>query len=461
MTREHSAGSDTVDVVGVMNHAEFRGVPVLVSVLTVLAMVFDGFDIQAIAFAAPGVLAEFGIGRPQLGPILAAGLVGIAVGAFVLGPAGDRFGRRFALTASLIIVAVMSLGAATAQSPEQLAAWRFATGIGLGGVVPNCTTLMLEFAPLAVRNTIVVLTVVGVPIGGVLGAAVAAQIMPVFGWRAIFVVGAALLGVLALVILLWLPESPRYLARVGNQGARLAALLNRITRRNDFRENMQFEVREADQSAKPASVSTLLSPQYRRDTLLIWLIFLTNIFAVYAFFNWLPTVLSAAGLSLTIALRGALVFNLGGVLAALLLAACMSRFGSRPTLAAVGAGAILTTLAMGFVHVVPASAAAPSQGVVLLLCVMGLSGACILGMQTCMYAVAASAYPTSVRSTGVGWASGLSRVGGILSSFAGGALLAQGGGMQPFFIAIAVVLIPTLLGVLLLRRHLPATRAVT
>ena len=300
------------------------------------------------------------------------------------------------------------------------------------------------------RNVVVALTVVGVPLGGVLGAEVAAQLMPLFGWRSIFVVGAVLPGALALVLLLSLPESPRYLARLGGQGAKLAGLLNRVTRSQQFDASMPFVVVEPQTGVARSSVAAVLGPEFRRDTLLIWMIFATNIFAVYAFFNWLPTVLASVGLPMAIALRGSLIFNLGGVVASLLVAICVSRFGSRNTLRVVGIGAIVTTLAMGFVT--------PTDVTVLLM-LMALAGGCILGMQVCMYAVAANVYPTAVRSTGVGWASAIARLGGIASSLIGGVLLSLGQGMTPFFVAVALVLVPTLLGVWLLQRHMPATAA--
>ncbi len=444
-----SSPKESVDVVALMDQAAFRGLSLRVSILTVLAMIFDGFDVQAIGFAAPALLGEFGITRPQLSPILAAGLIGMALGAFSFGAMGDRLGRRNALTLSLLLVAVTSFGTAFVSSPNEMVAWRFFTGIGLGGVVPNCTALMVEFAPKSVRNVVVALTIVGVPIGGVLGAEVAAQIMPIFGWRSIFIVGAILPGALAIVILFMLPESPRYLAKLGNRTADIAALLNRITQRTDFRADMDFVIREPQQKAANTGVAAVLANEFRRDTLLIWLVFATNIFAVYAFFNWLPTVLQAVDLPMSTALRGALVFNLGGVVASVIFAVCISRFGSSATLKVVGIGAVITTFAMGFI---------PPQSVSLLMVFMALAGGCILGMQVCMYAVAAHAYPTEIRSTGVGWAAGIARLGGIASSLVGGLLLTLGEGTTPFFVAVALVLVPTLLGVWLLQRHMPATR---
>ena len=164
----------------------------MVSIFTVLTFVFDGFDIQAVAFVAPGLLTQWGITRAALGPVLAAGLVGMAAGSVLLGPLGDRIGRRSAMAGSLMLVAAGSFISTFASDPGELALYRFMTGVGIGGSIPSATALMMEFAPLRTRNLAVSITVVGVPIGGVLGAEVAARLLPSFGWQAVFVAGAIL-----------------------------------------------------------------------------------------------------------------------------------------------------------------------------------------------------------------------------------------------------------------------------
>ncbi|MEZ5498670.1 MAG: MFS transporter [Steroidobacteraceae bacterium] len=449
---QHSDGR--IDVIDILDRAPFAGLSLAVSIYTVIAMIFDGFDIQAIAFAAPKVMAEWQIDRNTLAPVFMAGLVGMAVGAIGVSWISDRFGRRVALLLGSAVIALMSLGAAFSGDVTELTVWRFLTGIGLGGVVPTSTALMVEYAPLKVRNLVVALTVVGVPIGGMLGAEVAAQIIEPFGWRAVFMVGAILPALLCIAMFFGLPESPRYLARHKARFGELARILNRISGSTTFAANNSFYVREELASESNATLAAIFSRALRYDTAIIWLIFITNIFAVYAFFNWLPVVLSSVGLPITTALRGSLFFNLGGVVAAIVLASLVSRFGSRFVLTIVGIGAVLSTFAIGLV---PVDSAAAGQSTMLLMSAMTLSGACILGMQVAMYAVAAHAYPTNCRSTGVGSASGVARLGGIVSSFAGSILLAMGEGMSPFFTGIAGVLVLTLIGVVLLRRHMPAT----
>jgi AAHS family 4-hydroxybenzoate transporter-like MFS transporter len=448
------AGPVEVDVGAVIDRAPFRGLPLLVFVLTAAAMILDGFDIQIIAFAAPALIGEFGLSRADLGPILAAGLGGMAIGGFALGQLGDRVGRRAALSLSLAIVGIGALGSAFASGPDELFWWRLGTGVGLGGVVPNCAATISEWAPVSVRNAVVATTIVGVPVGGVLGAELAAQIIPLWGWRALFLIGAALPIMLAVVVLMLMPESPRHLARRGGDPQVLGKLLSRISGNCYDGPGTRFVIREQG-NLKAGGLGALLHPAYRRDTVLIWVLFLTNMVAVYAFFNWLPMVLSAAGLPLQVSLRGALAFNLGGVVSAVVLAAVVTRVGSRLALRYVSVGAIVTTLVLAFVGPDASGSFPAFSGVALVLLVMSLAGACIIGMQVVAYALAAHVYPTAVRATGVGWAATMARIGGILASVAGGAVFALGAVAQSFFMAVAVVLVFVLAAALLIERQIP------
>ena len=442
-----NATRQSVDVTSVVDGARFGSHALLVSALTTLALVFDGFDIQAIAFAAPKLMTEWGIDRATLAPILAAGLLGMFVGALVLGIVGDRYGRRRALLASMALMAVSSLLAATADAPRPLAAYRFLTGLGLGGALPNATALMVEFAPLAVRTLVVAITVVGVPIGGMLGAAIAARLVPAFGWPSIFVLGGVLPAVLLLAMAWLLPESPQFLTRRRGRERELATTLNRVLGEPRYDGTERFTSRDVGTAGDRPGPLALFGPEHRRETLLIWLIFFTNVFTAYCYFSWTPTVLTGVGLPLATALRGLLLFNLGGVFGALIGAWWMGRVGSRPVLLVLAGAAALSTLALGLVE------ATPEENLLLMLCLL-IAGVGVSGVQVQMYTVAASAYPTQLRATGVGWALGTARLGGVLSAFAGSVVQVLGSGLKPFFTSIAIVIVATFAGIALLRRHL-------
>jgi AAHS family 4-hydroxybenzoate transporter-like MFS transporter len=417
--------------------------------------VFDGFDIQAVGFVAPVLLEEWNITRPQLAPVLAAAMLGMALGALLIGPIGDRFGRRNALILSMSVVAVGSLLSAYANTPGELTVYRLITGLGLGGSLPNATSLTVELVPLAVRNLIVSITVVGVPIGGVLGAEAAAQLLPAFGWRSVFIAGALLPTLLVLTMWLWMPESPRYLARRPERSNELARMLNRLTESDRYNASDRFLIAEHAGSVQHEGIRALLTSQFRTDTLLLWTAFFASLFSVYALFNWLPTVLSGVGLPVTVALRCALVLNLGCVVGALILASALNRYGSRRaliTFSALGA-AIAIVLASSSATLYRPDQLAP------LLILMFAAGATILSVQVGLYSVSAYAYPTSARASGVGAALGVGRIGGIASAFAGGIVASIGEGVAPFFAGIALVVLLMAGAIALFKRHMPPVQA--
>jgi MFS transporter, AAHS family, 4-hydroxybenzoate transporter len=389
-------------------------VALMVAMCAGAILILDGFDIQVIGLAAPAIVVDLGIDRAALAPALAAAIVGMTVGAAVIGMVGDRWGRRPALILSTMLFGATTLLGATATSVTTLGLWRFAAGLGLGGALPAATALLAEFWPRKSRAEAISATIIGVPIGAFLAATLAAELIPAYGWRAIFVVGGALPLLAAGALYFLLPESPEHAAADRDRGSALRALG---------------------------------APALRWDTIATALVFLTSLFAVYAFFNWSPLVLTSMGFDIATSARGALVFNIAGVPAALANARLISRFGSRWPLAAAALIAAIALAALAWVS---------RDGQVALASLMvwvAIAGAAIGAVQGGMYAVAAHVFPTECRASGVGCATGAGRLGGIIASFAGGSLLALGGAAV-FFAGVGGVLLLTLVTVLLVRRHI-------
>jgi AAHS family 4-hydroxybenzoate transporter-like MFS transporter len=153
----------TIDVDSLLDNGALRGLPLLVVICTTMVLILDGLDIQVIAFAAPALMTEFGIERKALGPVLAAALLGMSIGSFTLGPAGDRWGRRPIILLSGLMFGASTILASTSQSLWQLAGWRLVTGIGLGGALPDSAALMAELPPQRWRSMLIAVTIVGVP----------------------------------------------------------------------------------------------------------------------------------------------------------------------------------------------------------------------------------------------------------------------------------------------------------
>jgi MFS transporter, AAHS family, 4-hydroxybenzoate transporter len=449
-------GVETVDVDAALDRVRFRGLPLIVLICSTVTLALDGFDIQVIGIVAPTLTAEFAVGRGALAPVLAAALIGMILGGLGIGPIGDRMGRRKALLISTLLFGAGTLLGSTATSLPVLAFWRLLTGIGLGGALPNTTALMVEFSPPRWRSQAVAAAVVGVPIGGMIGAAIAAPLLPLLGWRAMFALGGALPLIWLVVIYFVVPESPRYLATREDKTSELAAILNRIEGKARYTGGETFVLSSSSSGKGATRLGALFSRDLARDTLAAWVIFGTSTFAVYAFFNWAPVILTALGFDLATAVRGALVFNFAGVIGALALSWAISRFGSRRPLIISTALAAGSLLYLAWFAVLPANAER-NIPVAELMAGIALAGLMIGSIQGGMYVVSAHIYPTECRASGVGWAIGSGRLGGIVSSFVGALLLASRARETGFFVGIAAALILTSLGLAMLRRHIPAS----
>lgn len=446
-----------VDVDAVLDQARFRGVSLIAVICTLSVLVLDGFDIQVMGVTAPAVAAEFDMRREELGPVLAASLIGMALGSFFIGPVGDRWGRRPALLGSALLFGLATLLSATADSAAILATYRFVTGLGLGGALPNAAALIAEYAPPRWRTVAITTAFVGAPLGGMLGAAVAAEVVPILGWRWMFVVGGLLPIIAAGPLYVFLPESARFLTIRSGHNSRLAALLNRIEGRLRYSSADTFVCE--NRTLASGGIGALFSPELARDTCATWLVFGATMFVLYAFANWIPAVLASVGFGLSTAIRGALVFNLAGVIGALANAWAMSKLGSRLPLGVLAAIAIVALLFLAWAAAI-ADPAQPRSGSGPVLLAVAVAGFGITAMQLGMYAVAAHIYPVQCRSTGLGWAVGAGRSGGIASSFVGGVLLAQGGG-SGFFVGIASVVAVALAGLLLAGGHISVAESST
>jgi MFS transporter, AAHS family, 4-hydroxybenzoate transporter len=397
----------------VRDSAQLSRVSLIVAICASAILILDGLDIQVIGMAAPDVVKDLGIERSALAPALAAALLGMALGASTVGAMGDRWGRRPALLASTLIFGCATLLAATSSNVAELAFWRFLTGIGLGGALPCATALIAEFTSRQMRSQAIGAAQIGVPIGGILGAALAGEIIPDYGWRMMFAVGGVLPIAAAIVMYFVMPESPRFLA-------------------------------SRTHPPQEAGVRALFTPKLRHDTFLTTAAFFTNIFVVYAFFNWSPLVLTSMGFGFDSAVRSTLIFNLAGIVGALVIAVTIARFGSRMPLATSASGAVLALVGLACMqtHHFPS-----------LMSGIAIAGATICAIQVGMYAVAANVFPTRCRSSGIGWALGAGRLGGILSAFGGGLLLAAAGA-NGFFWGVSAATLLTLITVLLLRGHI-------
>ena len=311
--------------------------------------------------------------------------------------------------------------------------------------MPNAAALASEYVPRRHRPFAITLTIVCVPLGGTLAALVAGYVMPVFGWRTLFALGGALPLLAVVVLVRFLPESPRFLARHPERWPELERLLRQIG--HTVPAGSRF-VDLGEKSAPRASVGALFTRDFRRDTTALWGAMFACMLAVYTAFNWVPTMLAGAGLGLSVASNGIAAFNLGGVAGAICGGLIIARIGSRPTMLSIAAGAVCGAVTLALMPITASSNAVP------IIAMLGVTGACINALQTTLYALAAHVYPTTVRATGVGTAVAFGRIGGVMSSYAGEWALGAGG-TSAFFALMAGSMTVVFVCLALVGRHVP------
>jgi AAHS family 4-hydroxybenzoate transporter-like MFS transporter len=441
-----SRANSTFDVAALLDHTSWSTYQKLLTLLAALAVIFDGFDIQILGFAIPSLIREWHVARADIGPVLAVGLAGMAVGGPLAGYVGDGFGRRLALIGCVVTFALATICTALAHGLTGLTILRFVTGMGTGGALPNASALAAEFAPLRRRAMAVKLTLVCFPLGGMLGGLLAAWVLPRFGWRGLYSIGGVLPILLAFILIVLLPESPRFLACHSAMWPRLVTLLGRMG--HTVPAGAVFEDRAEHPAAEHASVRRLFAPGVARDTTGLWAAFFCSLGSVYLIFGWLPAMLTAQGLSVATASTGLAVYNFGGVLGVLLWATLVTVLGSRgPMLsgALACAGSALALLLVPIqVH---------SDHFLLIAC-LGVNGLLANAVQTSMYALAAHVYPTSVRATGVAYAATIGRLGGLLSSLFGAWVIQSGA--KTYWSVLAIAMVCAFAGLAWVRSHYPA-----
>jgi MFS transporter, AAHS family, 4-hydroxybenzoate transporter len=411
--------------------------------LTALTIVFDGVDNQLLGIAIPAMMRDWTLPRSAFAPVLACGMIGMMAGGAIAGLVGDRFGRRVALIGSVLIFGVLTAAVAIVDSLWALGALRLLAGLGLGGAMPNAAALASEYVPRRHRPFAITLTIVCVPLGGTLAAFVAGYVLPAWGWRALFAAGGLISLAIAGVLLRWLPESPRFLARHPDRWPELVRILE--TTGHSVPAGAHF-VDQGEPMVAKASIGVLFTPAFRRDTLALCGAMFFCMLAVYTAFNWVPAMMTGAGLGLAVASNGLAAFNLGGVAGAVGGGFAIARIGSRVTMLSLSATAIAGAATLALMPIAATAAALP------IVVMLGITGAMINATQTTLYALAAHVYPTAVRATGVGAAVAFGRLGGVLSTYAGAWAL-ELGGSHAFFTLMAAAMAIVCISLALVQRH--------
>lgn len=418
--------SATVDIKAFIDARPISAFQWFLVAMCFLVVVADGMDVAIMGFVTPSILQEWDISRPAFGLVLSAAPFGLVIGALVAGPSSDRFGRKPVLIASILLFGALTLLAAYASSPAEMAVLRLLAGMGMGAAMPNATTLLSEYAPQRRRSLMITVMFTGFNLGSAAIGFAAASLIPAYGWRSVMVLGGLVPLALVPLLLLFLPESARLLALRGAASSRIAAVLSRVAAHR-FGGGETFVTTEPPlPPRKPIGI--IFARGYGATTVSLWVTYFMGLLVIYLLTGWLPTIMKDAGLSISTAANVTAMFQIGGTVGAIAVGWTMDRV--RP---AVVIGAAY--LCGGLCVLVLSQMGVLSPG---LAALVFSAGFCMSGAQTGLNAYAPGCYPTLARATGVSWMLGIGRFGSILGSAIGGALLGLGWGFGAILAVLAV-----------------------
>ncbi len=420
-------GSARIDVAQLVDRSRVGAFQWGIFTLCSLCLIMDGFDVQAMGYVAPAIIREWQIPNYVLGPVFSAALLGVLVGSLLLSMLADKIGRRPVLIGGALYFAVLTLWTARATSVPELLTIRFIAGIGLGGIMPNAMALAGEYAPTRMRFTVMMLVANGFNIGAAFGGFIAAALIPAFGWRSVFYFGGLVPLVLAIPMYFMLPESLQFLVLRGKHLDKVSGWLKRIgapVPQGDAPP--QYVVHEENRKGVP--LVHLFREGRALGTVLLWVINFMNLLNLYFLSSWLPTVVRDAGYSTRIAVLVGTTVQVGAVIGTFVNGWLIDRMGFRKVL----------TAGFGIACVSIATIGQPSLPLLMLFVVVFIAGWCVPGGQGGVNALAATYYPTYLRSTGIGSGLGIGRIGAIVGPLLASELMRRHWAARELFLAAAI-----------------------
>jgi AAHS family benzoate transporter-like MFS transporter len=425
-----------IDVHELADAARFNRFHARILLWCALIIIFDGYDLAVAGIALPSIMKDMGVTAQNAGFMVSSALFGMMFGAIFLGTVADRIGRNKAIAICIALFSVFTAAAGLCHDPYSFSAMRFLAGLGIGGVMPNVVAQMTEYSPKKIRATMTTLMFSGYAVGGMLAALLGKGFLEAYGWSSVFL-AAGIPVVLVPFILKTMPESMPYLIRT-NRIDELKDIARRLEPAYVPGASDRFSLPAQDKAAG-APISKLFQDGRGFSTVMLWTAFFMCLFMVYALSSWLTKLMAGAGYSLGSALTFVLVLNFGAVIGAVGGGWLADRFHIKHVLVAMYALAAVSITLLGYKVPTP-----------VLFLLVGLAGASTIGTQIVTYAYAGQFYPMAIRSTGIGWASGVGRSGAILAPIVIGTLVGMSLPLQQNFIAIAIPAVIATIAVLLI-----------
>lgn len=428
--------TNKLDPQEIISQSPMSAVQITAVVMCILLNALDGYDVLSISFASPGIAAEWGIERAALGVVLSMELIGMAVGAVILGNMADKYGRRPTILGCLVVMSAGMLAAAVASGIVELSVYRFLTGLGIGGMLASTNAMVAEFSNARYRSLCVMLMAGGYPLGVVLGGAVASRLLETNDWRIVFHLGFGMTVTFILFVWLWLPESVSYLAKKRPESA--LERINNTLRKMKHRVIDQLPEIQVEKVVEKASI---FSPELRRNTWLLTAAYFFHIMTFYFFIKWVPKIVVDMGYPASEAGSVLVWANLGSVTGCILLGLLSQRFNVR----------VLTMIVLAMSVIAVSLFGSNQESLGQLTLIAAVIGFCTNAAIVGLYALFARTFPTELRAGGTGFAIGLGRGGAALGPIAAGLLFASGLGLQPVAMIMAVGSLVALLVLCFLR----------
>ena len=408
----------------VVDEAKFTPFHWSVLIWCLLIIIFDGYDLVIYGVALPLLMQEWGLSAVQAGLLASTALFGMMFGAMSFGTLSDKLGRKKTIMICVAIFSGFTFLGAFASSPVEFGILRFLAGLGIGGVMPNVVALMTEYAPKRIRSTLVAVMFSGYAIGGMASALLGAWLVADHGWKIMFFI-AGIPFVALPIIWKFLPESLMFLTKKG-ETAQVAEIVQKISPEQKLNAETRFVLNDVI-AGDEAPLRALFQQGRMFSTLMFWVAFFMCLLMVYALGSWLPKLMIQAGYSLGASMLFLFALNIGGMVGAIGGGALADRFHLKPVLSIMFTVGALALILLGF-----------NSPQAVLYTLIAVAGAATIGSQILLYTFVAQFYPTAVRSTGMGWASGIGRIGAIVGPILTGALLTLQLPHQMNFLVIAI-----------------------
>lgn len=414
-----------INITDVVNEGKFNRFHMGLLICCCLIIVFDMFDLVIYSSIVPIIMEEWSISPVEAGAIGSYGIFGMMLGAIFFGILADKFGRKNILILCVILFSIFTFLCAFAPGPLTFSTFRFIAGVGIGGVLPNVIAIMTDYAPKHLHNTMVSIVMCAFSVGGILAGFVGIYFIPLLGWKSVYWVAAIPLLIIPFMIK-YFHDSPAILLVKGRIDE-LRYVLSKVNDKVSLTPEIEFVTSTEIEKDPSSPVIALFKNNRALGTVMIWIAFFMCLLMINGISIWLPNLMFSAGYALSSSLSFMIVLNIGAIIGTLILGGLADKFGVKKVLVPMFIMAAVSLILLGF----------KNNMIVLYLLVL-ITGACTMGAQNISYAFVSQYYPSLMRSTAIGFASGIGRIGGIIGPTFGGILVSLNLSTQMNFFSFAI-----------------------